>query len=193
MNLPADQFSIYKVIVIGDDDVGKTSLIRRYATGDMNSIPSDTPIGAMPDPVFHPKIVALGENHVKLVIWDMGDQARFAEIRAQFYKGAHAAALVYDVTSPSSFLNLMHWRDELQSNVPLIPTIVVGNKHDLVSIVPPEEVRGWTTGLGMKFVAASAKNGEGVGDLFLDLAHLSVLEEQRRTERQRVIRRYAHS
>ncbi|MBX3081679.1 MAG: GTP-binding protein [Anaerolineae bacterium] len=174
--------SVYKLIVIGDDDVGKTSLLRRFIAGDMNAELPTTP-------AFHSKSVTVGDNLIKLLTCDMGEQKRFWEIRETYYKGAHVAALVYDVTSPSSFFNLMHWRDELQSNVPLIPTVVVGNKIDLDGVVPPDEVRGWATSLAMRHVLLSAKTGEQVEPLFQTLAELAVREQQRRVERQRVMGR----
>lgn len=174
--------SVYKVIVIGDDDVGKTSLIRRCVAGDMNA---DVPVST----AFHSKSVTVGDSTIKMLIWDMGEQKQFWEIRETFYKGAHAAVLVYDVTSPSTFFNLMPWRDEVQSNVPLIPTIIVGNKTDLGGVIPPDEVRGWADSMMMRHWLLSAKTGEDVEALFQALGELAVREQQRRLERQRVMGR----
>jgi small GTP-binding protein len=174
--------AVYKLIIIGDDDVGKTSLIRRFIAGDMNvDVPTTT--------AFHSKPVTVGESTIKVLIWDMGDQKRFWEIRETFYKGAHAAVLVYDVTSPSSFFNLMHWRDEVQSSVPLIPTIVAGNKIDLGGVVPPDEARGWADSHAMRHILLSAQTGIEVEPLFHTLGELAVREQQRRVERQRVVGR----
>lgn len=178
-----EQLSVYKIIVVGDDDVGKTSLIRRFVAGDMHVAPASMTPGV--EPPFQVKIVTSGSAHVKLVIWDMGDQARFADIRAVFYQKAHAAALVYDVMSPPSFFNLMHWRDEVQSSVPLIPTVVVGNKIDLGGVIPAAEVRGWAESLGMHLALTSAKTGDCVEQLFHDLGGMAAREQRRREERQR--------
>jgi small GTP-binding protein len=174
--------AVYKILVIGDDHVGKTSLIRRAIVGAMDApLPTST--------AFQSKLVTVGSETVKLLVWDMGDQSRFWEIRETFYKTAHAAVLVYDVTSPSSFFNLMHWRDETQSSVPLIPTFVAGNKIDLVNVVPPEEVQGWSRSLGMRFLLTSAKTGEQVEPLFQALAEAAINEQKRREERHRMTSR----
>jgi Ras-related protein Rab-35 len=174
--------SVYKLIVVGDDDVGKTSLIRRFVAGNMHAALSVST-------AFHSKPVMVDGNTLKLLVWDMGEQKRFREIRETFYQGAHAAVLVYDVTSPSSFFNLMHWRDEVQSCVPLLPTIIAGNKLDLGGVVPPEEVHGWANSFAMQHMLLSAKSGEQVEPLFHTLAALAVREQQRRAERQRVVGR----
>ncbi len=174
---------VYKVVIAGDGNVGKTSLIRRYCEGKFDESRITT-LGVD----FQTKIVTVGDRLVKLSIWDVAGQERFLSFRDTFYRGAHAVALVYDVTSPPTFFNLMHWRDEVQSIVPLVPMVVIGNKVDLFNVIPPEEVRGWARSLSMPFLLTSALNGEKVEDFFAGLAYLAVQEQQRRDEREKGLR-----
>jgi small GTP-binding protein len=173
-NLP-----VYKVVVAGDGNVGKTSLIRRYCEGKFDESRIMT-LGVD----FQTKLVSLGEKTIKLSIWDVAGQDRFVSFRDTFYRGAHAVALVYDVTSPATFFNLMHWRDEIQSVVPLVPMVVIGNKADLYTVIPPDEARGWAKSLTMPFLQTSASTGEKVDEFFVGLAYLAVQEQQRREERE---------
>jgi small GTP-binding protein len=171
---------IYKVVVAGDGNVGKTSLVRRYCEGKFEQSRITT-LGVD----FQTKLVKIGDKTIKLSIWDVAGQDRFVSFRDTFYRGAHAVALVYDVTSPATFFNLMHWRDEIQSVVPLVPMVVIGNKIDLFSVIPPDEAQGWAKSLSMPFLLTSAATGERVNDFFAGLAYLALQEQQRREEREK--------
>src|SRR5262249_10528898 len=116
----------------------------------------------------------------KLSIWDVAGQAKFASFRDTFYGGAHAAALVYDVTAPVSFNSLMRWRDEIQSVVPHVPMVGIGNKMGLPAVVDEPEARKWARSLSLPLLLTSAATGERVEDLFIGLAFLAIQEQQRR-------------
>src|SRR5258708_22710868 len=155
-NLP-----VYKVVIAGDGNVGKTSLVRRYCEGKFDESRIMT-LGVD----FQTKLVTLDQVTVKLSIWDVAGQDRFLSFRDTFYQGAHAVALVYDVTAPFTFFNLMHWRDEIQSILPFVPMVVIGNKSDLVNVIPTHEAKGWAKGLNMPFLLTSAATGDNLEQIF---------------------------
>ena len=159
---------VLKVVVAGDGTVGKTSLVRRFCEGKFEMTRVAT-IGVD----FQTKLVELPERTVKLSIWDMAGQDRFQVIRAGFYRGSRAAALVFDVTSPESFANLERWRQEIIEVVPQQPFVVVGNKTDLERKISPEQGAAFAQGIRAAYVETSALSGAGVPDLFLSLAKLS--------------------
>lgn len=160
---------IYKVVLLGDGNVGKTSLVRRFCEGMFDESRILT-IGVD----FQIKTVQLGERTLRLSIWDVAGQERFRTFRDQFYAGTLAAALVYDVTAPATFFNLPRWRDEVMSSVPNVPMVVIGNKLDLGPVVPATEAEGWAKFEGrMPFLQTSALNGENVEALFQGLAYLA--------------------
>jgi small GTP-binding protein len=175
LNSDLSALPIYKIVLVGDGYVGKTSLVRRYCEGKFEESRIDT-LGVD----FQTKLVTIDQKTIKLSIWDVAGQERFISFRDTFYRGAHAVALIYDVTSPATFFSLMHWRDEIQSIVPLVPMVVIGNKADLYTIIPPEEARGWATSYDMPFFQSSALTGASVDELFIELAQLAVQEQSRR-------------
>ena len=127
---------VLKVVVAGNGNVGKTSLIRRFCEGKFEEVRVAT-IGVD----FQTQIVDLAGKTVKLSIWDMAGQDRFQIIRAGFYRGSRASALVYDVTEPESLENLVRWRDEILDVVDDQPFVVVGNKIDLERTQQPEHAQ----------------------------------------------------
>jgi small GTP-binding protein len=160
---------IYKVVVVGDGNVGKTSLVRRFCEGKFEESRILT-IGVD----FQLKTIMLGERELRLSIWDIAGQERFRAFRSQFYSGALAVALVYDVTAPATFLNLMRWHDEVRASLPDVPVVVIGNKQDLGVVVPLAEVEGWAKYEGkMPVLQTSALNGENVDAFFQGLAYLA--------------------
>lgn len=160
---------IYKILLVGDGTVGKTSLVRRYCENQFAISRVET-IGID----FHSNTIALDEETtVTLVLWDVAGQDRFSAFRDQFYGGALAVALTYDVTSPSTFFSLQHWQREVNRYVAGVPMAVVANKSDLPAIVPTEEAHGWADAMGYPFISTSAKTGENVGVLFRGLAQLA--------------------
>jgi len=159
----------YKVLLVGDGNVGKTSLVRRFCEGKFEESRILT-IGVD----FQIKIVQLGEKTIRLSIWDVAGQERFRAFRDQFYAGTLAVALIYDSTSPATFFNLARWRDEVRSIIPNVPTCVIGNKMDLGPVVPPAEAEGWARFEGqMPFLQTSALTGENVEAFFQGLGYLA--------------------
>ncbi len=160
---------VYKIVLAGDGNVGKTSLIRRYCDGMFEQSRVMT-IGVD----FQTKVVLLGKNRVKLSIWDVAGQERFGSFRDSFYRGARAVALVFDLTEPESFAHLGLWRDEIRRIVPDVPMAVVANKTDLSPVVSADDAHRWARQQGMPFLQTSAATGHNVEPLFLGLAHLAV-------------------
>ena len=160
---------VLKVVVAGDGNVGKTSLIRQFCEGKFEQTRVAT-IGVD----FQTQTVKLPDQTVKLSIWDMAGQDRFEVIRAGFYRGSRAAALVYDVTEPDSLTSLPRWRDEILEAVEQQPFIVVGNKIDLERTQQPEQAQKFANSLQAPYIETSALDGRGVAELFESLAKLSL-------------------
>ncbi|MEW6717916.1 MAG: Rab family GTPase [Chloroflexota bacterium] len=157
-----------KVVIAGDGNVGKTSLIRRYCEGKFETSRVAT-IGVD----FYTQTVTLPDVKVRLSIWDMAGQEHFAILRPGFYRGSKAAALVYDVTEPTSLENLVHWRREILKVVPEESFLLVGNKIDLERVVSFHIAQRFAEVIKAPHIETSALTGEGVDELFNTLARLA--------------------
>lgn len=118
---------IFKYIVIGDSNVGKSCIVLRFIEGIFRKDQENT-IGVE----FGTKEIKIDGKIVKLQIWDTAGQEAFKSITRSYYRGAAGALLVYDVTSQSSFENIKNWLYEAQNNGNDEMVIcLVGNKIDL--------------------------------------------------------------
>ncbi|MDD5370882.1 MAG: GTP-binding protein [Anaerolineaceae bacterium] len=158
-------YPIRKVLIAGDDNVGKTSLVRRYCEGRFESSHQMT-IGVD----FQGKVVELPGGPVKLSIWDLAGQQRFESIRTSFYRGSLATALVYDLDVPDTLKSLARWFKEIIQMLPKQPFLVVGNKCDLVTETTDRVGLQLAAVIHAEYVRTSALTGEGVDAMFEKLA-----------------------
>ncbi|KAI1465606.1 ras-domain-containing protein [Daldinia caldariorum] len=124
-----------KIVVLGSQGVGKTSLVTRYCKGAFNPAQNTSTVGAS----FMTKRVVDGDTDtvVRLQIWDTAGQERFRSISRLYYRGANACILCYSITDAQSFAEMGVWLTELRRNLP--PDIVlhvVGTKADIVARDP---------------------------------------------------------
>ncbi|NIS81494.1 MAG: GTP-binding protein [Anaerolineales bacterium] len=164
-----EKLPVLKVVIAGDENVGKTSLVRRYCEGKFDESRVAT-IGVD----FQTQTCDLPEGKVKLSIWDMAGQERFRFFRQDFYRGALATALVYDVTETESLANLSEWVKDVVEVVPKQKFLVVGNKIDLEQVVNSEAAEQFASSIEASHIQTSAKTGAGVDELFEILASLAV-------------------
>lgn len=153
----------YKVVLLGDSGVGKTSLLLRYCenTFDTNFVST---IGID----FKVKTVLVDGKKVKLQIWDTAGQERFRYITTSYLRGAMGVILVYDITNLQSFENIARWQDTiLKSNNGGIPIVVAGNKCDCFNTraVNQDQVNKLTTTSGIPCFETSAKTGNNVQEV----------------------------
>lgn len=117
-----------KVVLLGSQGVGKTSLILRLTTGSYSAIPAPASLDGS---LYKRKLVHNGVP-VKLQIWDTAGQERFRSMAPIYYRGAHVCILVYDTSDRDSFMDVRSWLDELHSKASKDMIIyVVGAKTDL--------------------------------------------------------------
>lgn len=156
-----------KVVMMGDGAVGKTSLVLRY-TQNTFSPEYKQSLGAS----FAVQDLEIQRQHVKLVIWDVAGQPSFRQVRRHYYSGAHGAFLVFDVTEPSTFMNLYNWYTDFQRVVPEGVIILIGNKVDLEKnrLVPTEAAQMLQKWWNLLYVETSAATSEGVKKAFQILA-----------------------
>lgn len=118
----------FKVIVAGDGGVGKTSLLTRHSTGHFKTTYVPT-LGCDVVPLKFQ--TNLGE--VTLDVWDTAGQEKFMGLQDGYFIGAHAAIIMFDVQSMSSFKNIEKWNDDIVRVAGNIPTVLCGNKVECSS------------------------------------------------------------
>ncbi|KAL2828104.1 P-loop containing nucleoside triphosphate hydrolase protein [Aspergillus pseudoustus] len=134
-----------KIVVLGAQGVGKTSLVQRYVKNAFNESTTTSTVGAS----FVTKRVldSTSDTLVRLQIWDTAGQERFRSISRLYYRGANACLLCYDITDEHSFHEMTGWLVELKKNLgsgsasdgdnpPPIVIHVVGTKSDIVAVEP---------------------------------------------------------
>lgn len=167
---------IFKIVLVGDSTTGKTSLISRYVD-DTFSTSTLTTIGID----FKLKTVEVEGYRVKLQLWDTAGQERYAPMGEMYYRGSHACLVVYDITRKSTFNNMPRWLNkisELKSDDKSL-IVLVGCKADLSDIREVSSDTGQKLAIeeGARWVEVSSKNGEGVEQLFSDIARHLVLKK----------------
>ncbi|OHT16939.1 small GTP-binding protein [Tritrichomonas foetus] len=171
----ADDVLMARAVLIGDSSVGKTCLVNQFIHNEFNPQEVST-IGAL----YETYSSTVNGKRIELQIWDTSGQEKFKSLGPVYYRDAAAAILVFDLTSRNSFLNLSSWLN-LFKNVTGGQSIivVVGNKKDLSDSVnvTENEAREWAASFGYNFFVTSAKNGEGVKEVFESLMHSLVEKE----------------
>jgi small GTP-binding protein len=152
----------FKIMFLGDAAVGKTSIIARHVTSffDPFCMPS---LGAN----ITSRDYVLGDKSLTLLIWDIASQEAYSKVRQQYYNGARALFLVYDVTRPETLSHVLFWFDDFKQIVQKkVPIILVGNKIDLPAVVDRRLGEGLAHEIGADFVETSAKTGQNVEQIF---------------------------
>ncbi|KAK3987843.1 P-loop containing nucleoside triphosphate hydrolase protein [Cladorrhinum sp. PSN332] len=124
-----------KIVVLGSQGVGKTSLVMRYCKGAFDPSQVTSTVGAS----FMTKRIVDTDTDtlVRLQIWDTAGQERFRSISRLYYRGANACILCYSITDAQSFVQMGMWLTELRRNLPAdIVLHVVGTKADIVAREP---------------------------------------------------------
>ncbi|KAL4445961.1 hypothetical protein ABPG74_010953 [Tetrahymena malaccensis] len=164
---------LYKIIILGDSGVGKTSLMNQYVNQRFTQQYRAT-VGAD----FMAKEVTIDDRMVTLQIWDTAGQERFQSLGGAFYRGADCCVLVYDITNKKTFENLESWKEEFkQQGCPkdpdTFPFVVIGNKSDKASErkVETEFAQQWCKSNGdIKHFETSAKDDTNVNAAFMAIA-----------------------
>lgn len=164
-----------RVVIIGDSTVGKTSIFNKLAFDSFN-INERATVGSN----YHVYVQQIQDIKVDLQIWDTAGQERFRSLGAIYFREADAAIAVYDITKRLTFENLEMWINDFINVAGDMKTIViVANKCDLEedSEVSFQEAESWAQAKNYMIRQTSAKTGEGIDELFSDLAH-TILQNQ---------------
>jgi|UniRef100_A0AC35GQJ4 Ras-related protein Rab-33B len=167
---------VFKVIIIGDANVGKTCLSFRFCNG---RFPQQTEATIGVD--FRERALAFGKELIRVQLWDTAGQERYRQsIVAHYYRNVNAVVFVYDVTNPRSFKSLPQWIQECRKHALTsssdTPHILIGNKCDLQSAerVKTDEAQVFADQNDMALFETSAladSEADHVESIFMTLVH----------------------
>lgn len=165
---------VVRVLTLGYTDVGKTSILLRFTKNQFHEKYVST-IGID----FKSRPLKIGKNTtVKVLVWDTAGQEKYKGIVKSFYNKANGIILTFDICNKDSFDRLDYWVQELKENAYLedLYVVLVGNKKDKEGrTVTYEEAKKYSdeNQFGGYF-EVSAKSGEGINELFTDIAKNSL-------------------
>ncbi|RXG59657.1 Ras-related protein Rab-35 [Armadillidium vulgare] len=173
---------LFKLLIIGDSGVGKSSLLLRFADNTFtgNYI---TTIGVD----FKIRTLEVDGEKVKLQIWDTAGQERFRTITSTYYRGTHGVIVVYDVTNGESFANVKRWLHEIDQNCEVVNRIlVVGNKNDCPDrkVVLHEDAKRFADQMNIKLFETSAKENINVEEMFTVMTKMVLTSKKEQRARQ---------
>lgn len=157
----------FKVVLLGEGCVGKTSLVLRYVENKFNEKHFSTLQAS-----FLNKKLSIAGKKVNLAIWDTAGQERFHALGPIYYRDSNGAILVYDITDEDSFMKVKNWVKELRKMLGEdVCLCIAGNKMDLEKdrAVPVGEAESYAASVKAKHFMTSAKQNRGIEELFLDL------------------------
>ena len=177
---------LFKILLIGDSGVGKTSVILRYTKNVfheefLNSIGVD----------FKSKDLNIDGRKVKLQIWDTAGQERFRTITTSYYRGAHAIAIVFDLTKRQTYEHVQKWMNDInrfaKENV---LKLIIGNKSDLKNEIQVSyaEVRALASQMKATYFSVSAKKNENINEFFEAATKIFLIKNNFYIEENKVIK-----
>ena len=154
----------FKILFLGDSEVGKTSILVRYAEDkfESNGLPT---LGV--DLIY--KYIKIDNKNIRLDLWDTAGEERFKNIAKNYYKGANGIIFVFDLTKYSTFTALRNWIDDVKDNVsPESEMALAGNKADLEDLreVSQETINDFSKQYNLNYFEISALNGAGINEVF---------------------------
>ncbi|XP_014245117.1 ras-related protein Rab-21 [Cimex lectularius] len=157
----------FKVVLLGEGCVGKTSVVLRYVEDKFN----DKHVTTL-QATFLTKRLNIGGKRINLAIWDTAGQERFHALGPIYYRMSNGAILVYDITDEDSFQKVKNWVKELKKMLGSeICLTIAGNKIDLQKDrnVPIETAEKYAESVGASHFHTSAKQNSGIEEMFLEL------------------------
>ncbi len=171
---------MFKVSIVGDYAVGKTSLIKRYMTNSFDEGYKAT-LGA----AISTFKTTVGDSDISLQVWDLAGQTSFRRVRVQYLFGTDFALVVYDLTRKDTLECVKEWVADVKKGAPGVLLYLVGNKADLqddrvIQRNDSEKMREKLKMLG--HMETSAKEGTNVKELFQTIAQLLLHHSQMLTQ-----------
>ena len=160
---------LYKIVIIGDTNVGKSNILSRYLTNEFTSNTKST-VGVE----LGIKFLKIKNTSTKIQIWDTAGQERYQAITSSYFRGSDGCFIVYDITNETSFNNIEKWFDKIhEENDKEIPVIIVGNKCDLENErkIPTEKAKEKAQNLKCAFYETSALKAINIGQIFEELVN----------------------
>ena len=176
---------LFKILIIGDSSVGKTSIMNRY-TSEMYNDEHISTVGVD----FKIKLLKIDGFTIKLHIWDTAGQERFRAITKSYYKSADAFIFVYDVSNMESFENIRIWLKEVNnSSANNEYKVLVGNKTDLEYERQVGTIDGQNLAKdnGMSWSEASVKNGQNINEIFTKICKYLILTKSPNIDQDKVM------
>ncbi|XP_028249377.1 ras-related protein Rab-19-like [Parambassis ranga] len=160
---------LFKIILIGDSNVGKTCVVQNFKSGNYAEKQQNT-IGVD----FTVRTVDIEGKKVKIQVWDTAGQERFRTITQSYYRSAHGAMIAYDITRRSTFDSVSHWIKEVeQYGAANVVLVLIGNKCDLEQERQVQFVEACDLAKERGILAAletSAKESQNVDEAFMMMA-----------------------
>lgn len=160
-----------KIIVVGDNNVGKSTLIENFLSDIFPSNSIQT-IGVD----FYTKELKVNGKIVKLQVWVFGAEERFKSLLPQYIRGANGALVICDLTNKSTFAHIDEWLSIITTYAEF-PILIVGNKVDMGDErgIPYEEAIELAKLSGVDgYIECSFKGGENVADMFVGISRLII-------------------
>ena len=170
----SDYDYLFKILLIGDPGVGKSSLLLRYVddTFIRNHIPRIVD--------FKIRTIDVSGKVIKIQMWDTAGQERFESITQSLYHGAHGIFLVFDVTNSDSFRNICKWSTDVEKYAKEgVERMLIGNKSDNSSrMVDFDAGKSLAGQLGIPYLETSAVNSSNVNQAFLGMVERLLQKEE---------------
>ncbi|KAI1714546.1 ras family domain-containing protein [Ditylenchus destructor] len=161
----------FKLVFLGEESVGKTSIISRFIHGDFHAVYEPT-IGID----IHNKTMSLdGNKTAHLQLWDTAGQERFRSLIPSYIRDCSVGVVVYDISCRDTFVKICNWiRDVRSQRGPYTVMVLVGNKTDLFAQrqVSTQEGISMAAKYGMLFIETSAKSADNIRQLFHKIANV---------------------
>jgi len=166
-NNTPDYEYLFKILLIGDNAVGKSSLLLRFTENTF----TDTLISSIGGD-FKERFLDVDGTRVKLQLWDTAGQERFRTITSSYYRGSQGVIVMFDLTKEDTFKNVIKWLAELERYAAEdVRRILVGNKSDLSNRqVAAKDALELADRLGLEYIETSAKDQTNVDQVFMTLA-----------------------